>query len=152
MPAYYFFDTSALNKRYVLEAGSQAVLALVNESADNRIFIAPITPIELTSALERHARDANISPRTLKANLLLMHRHVRREYFVLPLDQRFVSRSIELLGKYQLRTLDAIQLAFALDVQEQLVNGGLGALTFVCADKRLLLGASQAGFAILEPK
>src|SRR5687768_16576577 len=133
MPAYYFLDTSALNKRYVLEIGSQAVESLVNPDAGNRIFIAPITPIELTSALERHARERTISHTTLKETILLMKRHIRREYVVLPFDQIFITRSMELLGQHQLRTLDAIQLAFALDVQEQLMKGGLGSITFVCA-------------------
>jgi hypothetical protein len=50
MPAYYF-DTSALAKRYVVEVGSVWVQAIVTEQSGQMIYTSVLTQSELVSAL-----------------------------------------------------------------------------------------------------
>ena len=44
--AGYFVDSSALVKRYVLEAGTLPVRSLTNRKSHNEIFISRITSVE----------------------------------------------------------------------------------------------------------
>jgi predicted nucleic acid-binding protein len=72
----YFFDTSALVKRYVTETGSAWIRSTASPGAGNVIFIAQITPVEVVSALVRRERDGSIPSRTSKASHLLLNRHI----------------------------------------------------------------------------
>lgn len=49
----YFFDTSALVKRYAKEVGTAWVFSLVRPAAGNRLYLVRITGVELVSALIR---------------------------------------------------------------------------------------------------
>jgi predicted nucleic acid-binding protein len=51
--ADYFFDTSALVKRHVAEAGTAWVKSLVRAKAGHTLYIARITAVEITSAITR---------------------------------------------------------------------------------------------------
>jgi hypothetical protein len=51
--AVYFFDTSAIVKRYIAETGTVWVQSLSDPSASHRIYLASITAVELTSAVVR---------------------------------------------------------------------------------------------------
>jgi hypothetical protein len=51
--ADYFFDTGALVKRHVDEAGSPWVRSLVRAKAGHTLYIARITTVEITSAITR---------------------------------------------------------------------------------------------------
>jgi uncharacterized protein len=148
----YFYDTSALLKRYVIENGTSLVQGLLDPAAGNRTVIAPITPIELVSALQHQARQNSISKDALNTNLELVKRHVRRNYVIVPFSDDTVSLATELLGRYVLRTLDAIQLGSALIVNQHLVARQIKPLIFVCADHRLISAASEAGLQVIEPK
>jgi predicted nucleic acid-binding protein len=56
MPAYYF-DTSALAKRYVEEVGSAWVQALVAQQSGQTTYTSVLTQPELVSALQRRVRE-----------------------------------------------------------------------------------------------
>jgi predicted nucleic acid-binding protein len=74
-------------------------------------------------------------------------RHFHEEYLVLEFDADVLNKARSLVFKYPLRTLDAIQLASAVEVQ-----GLLSAtVSFVSADTRLLDAARAEGFAVENP-
>jgi predicted nucleic acid-binding protein len=50
----YYVDSSALVKRYVEEAGSRWVRALMAPAAGNTFLLARVTGVEVVSALVRH--------------------------------------------------------------------------------------------------
>jgi predicted nucleic acid-binding protein len=56
MPAYYF-DTSALAKRYVVEVGSAWVQTIVAQQSGQTIYTSVLTQPELVSALRRRVRE-----------------------------------------------------------------------------------------------
>src|SRR4029450_10005617 len=56
MPAYYF-DTSAMAKRYVVEVGSAWVQAIVTQQSGQTIYTSVLTQPELVSALRRRVRE-----------------------------------------------------------------------------------------------
>lgn len=51
--AAFYFDTSGLVKRYVAEAGTPWVRALIGPAARHAIFTSWLTRVELTAALAR---------------------------------------------------------------------------------------------------
>lgn len=67
--AAYFFDSSALVKRYLSEAGSGRVIGLTDPAAGHRIYVSRITGVELVSALVRQARAGNLTRDVLSASL-----------------------------------------------------------------------------------
>ena len=56
MPVY-FFDSSAMVKRYINEVGTGWVTSLTDRTAGNRIQVARITAVEVVSAITRRARE-----------------------------------------------------------------------------------------------
>lgn len=49
----YFFDSSAIVKRYVPEVGSDWIRAIADPAADNLLIISRLTWVEVLSALAR---------------------------------------------------------------------------------------------------
>ncbi len=139
----YFFDSSSMLKRYVAETGTNWVRTATLSSVGNEIFIAQITLVELAAAIARRKREKSISQRTAKASLLLIDRHARREWFVIPLSGQIVKRAQDLSDTHPLRAYDAVQLASALEANTRLIAANQPPLTFVCADTRLLTVATS---------
>lgn len=66
--AVYFFDTSALIKKYVAELGSSWVIEQCEPELDHTITISQATLVEAVAALCRKAREQNISQRITEAD------------------------------------------------------------------------------------
>jgi hypothetical protein len=64
--ATYFFDSSAIVKRYINERGTAWVLQLVDPVAGNHIHVARITGVEVVSAIARHGRSGSLTPAALR--------------------------------------------------------------------------------------
>jgi hypothetical protein len=147
----YFFDSSALVKRYVNETGSSWVIATTAAEAGHRIFISQITQPEVVSALARQKREGNLSPRTAHAARIYLDRHAVRSYDVLPLSDKIIQRAEDLLEIHPLRAADSLQLASAIAINDRLIKAGLTALIFVSSDIRLLNIAQAEGLPIHLP-
>jgi predicted nucleic acid-binding protein len=149
--SHYFMDSSALIKRYIIEAGTKWLRSLTTRSAGNTMIIAHITQAEIVSGVMRRKREGTITERTAHATRLLVDHHASQEYRVVALTGQIVQRAEDLLELYTLRAYDSIQLASALESNVRLVAAGLSPITFVSADIRLLEAASTEGLAIDEP-
>jgi predicted nucleic acid-binding protein len=147
----YFFDSSALLKRYMIEQGSAWVRALTTRRAGNTIFIAQITPVEVVSGAERQHRVGQLPAAAVQHVRRLFDRHTRREYKIVTLTDAIVAHAKDLVGVYLLRAYDAVQLASALEANARLVGAGSPPLTFVSADTRLLTAAAAEGLASEDP-
>jgi uncharacterized protein len=118
-------DTSALVKRYVEEDGS----SLVDDYyvSKNELLIAQITLIEFHSALHRKLGDKSIDSEAFYDATLSWNKE-ELFYRVISFDRQLCNVAISILKEHRVRTLDAIQMASAL--QQQLDE-------FVVSDKRL---------------
>jgi predicted nucleic acid-binding protein len=148
MPAY-FLDSSAVVKRYVLEAGSRWVRALMAPAAGNELFLALIAGVEVTSALVRHAPP--LPPADLARALRLFQRHFRTRFRRAPVNRAAVGRAMVLAVRHRLRGYDAVQLAVAVGVRARLAAAGSAAPVFVSADALLNNAAVAEGFAVDDP-
>ncbi len=79
--AGYFFDSSALVKRYVREAGTNWTISLFRNPAQNSFYAARISLAEVISAFTRRLKNKSLSqPQTLKAKTRF-RRTFQRKFF-----------------------------------------------------------------------
>jgi predicted nucleic acid-binding protein len=146
-----FFDTSALAKLYHQEAGSDFMVRIGSERGSQH-WISRLSVAEMESVLAGRVRSATMTlgdaafARRCMAADLNQHR-----LLVAPVDLRHFSKASVLLQTYGvsdgLRTLDAIQMAVALELAQTQRLG-----VFVAADKRLCRVAALAGLATINPE
>lgn len=140
---FYFFDTSALIKRYHKEKGSETVDNIL-DGKDNVIVISNLTIIETTSAFARKRNERKISSDELNIVLSKFYADVLEKYIVINLDSEHFKKSLDFILSENLRTLDSLQLAVATVLKNLEV-------TFVCSDK-MLCNVAQKFFSILNPE
>ncbi len=83
--ADYFFDTIAVVKRHVDEAGSPWVQSLVRAQAGHRLYIARITAVAVTSAITRRQYAGDLSPAQAGAILGHFRRLLAERYSIIEL-------------------------------------------------------------------
>ena len=151
----YFFDTSALVKRYVTEIGSAWVMAQCRSESGHTLIISQATLVEAIATFCRKARQQDISQSISQAerdrNIMLFRRDVRRRYNVVRVTSTIYTYAGDLCRLHRLRAYDAVQLACALVIRNKLAVLGIQAPTFVSADAELLNIANIEGLSIENP-
>lgn len=142
-----FMDASAVVKRYIAEVGSAWVAALMNDPA-NRIFIATITEVEVTSAIQRRALGGSLTREAARAVLARFETDVTMGYSRIALIPAVIHRAKLLVRAHTLCAYDAVQLATALQIATRLEAG---TLTFVSADRALNTVAQAEGLSVANP-
>ena len=148
--AAYFLDTSALVKRYHPEDGTPTIDRVFSEPGAD-IVISRVALVEIVSALALKVRSGAISALQFEQYRRHVHRDIRHRVIrVARMAVRHFQLADELLCRHarthRLRTLDALQLAVAIDLNSQ----GL-AVTFVCADEVICPLAQSEGLSVLNP-
>jgi predicted nucleic acid-binding protein len=135
-----YFDTSALVKRYVDEAGRRQVLQLLRR---NECVTSAVLPVELRSGLRRRVADGSLEAARLP--MILKRVAADRPYWTLVEVGRDVLAVAEtLVARYPIRTLDAIHVASA---QLFAARVSMPKLIFVSADKWQTETAVAVGLA-----
>lgn len=147
----YFFDASALVKRYIIEIGSEWVQEITDPQTGSKIVVARISWVELLSAFSRLRREGRLQEATLQNGISTLSRHFRSEYQVGELTIPITEMAGELLQRNPLRAYDAVQLATALEIHPKLSSIEAASYNFVSADRRLLTIAQAEGLSVLDP-
>lgn len=130
-----YFDTSALLKLVIAEAGADQARLLWEQSSE--IVVSRLAWTEAMAALAAARRGRRLTDQGYAAAV-----EVSRECFarctVANVADHLVEQAAELAAEYDLRAADAIHLATALAVMEP-------DSVFVTWDKRLQQAAIQAG-------
>lgn len=139
----FFFDTSALFKRYVNEKGSSIVNGLLDGAAD--CYISLVTLTEIAASLRRLV---DVDRLLAEEEFTLVKETFLGEIGsgtirVMDLTPSLILASLEICSKKYMTPLDAIQLASALTCE--------GAV-FVCSDKKLLQAAGEWGLKTINPE
>lgn len=143
----YYVDTSALIKRYLAERGSTWIKNITDLKAGHVIVVSNLTAVEVFSSLARRQREGTITPADL---LILQTRFLAdfgQEYLSVALEDIVLSRARDLLNRYPLRSLDAIQLACA--VESSIILGE--SMIFLSSDRNPLNAAAGEGFRTDDP-
>jgi len=147
----YYFDTSALSKRYVRETGSAWVCMVLDPTAGHTLLTARITMVEIYSALARRKREGSVSPADCEIAAHAFASHSATQYEFVEFDLNVVNLARDLLERYPLRAYDAVQLASALIADRALQAVRLSPLVFSSADDRLNMAAAGEGLAVDNP-
>jgi uncharacterized protein len=136
-----YFDTSALVKRYVDEAGRREVLRLLRQ---HDCVTSAVLPVELRSALRRRVSEGTLDEERVP-EILKRFASDRAFWAVVEVARDVLTIAETLLSTHPLRTLDAIHVASA-----QLFAARITApeLVFVSADTRQTDAAAAVGMAI----
>jgi len=156
MPAF-FFDTSAIVKRYIVEPGTGWIRALCqaqNESQSqqepNSIFISEIAIVEGAAAFALLTRRGIISKQEGAFAYGKFLQDVENEYRAVRLTPALTRHAAELTQRHPLKAYDAMQLAFGMHIKALFQANNL-ALVFVTADDTLLNAARAEGMATENP-
>ena len=149
--AIYFFDSSAVVKRYIIETGTSWVAGIVDPSANNRIYIARITAVEVVSAITRRVRNGSISISDGSTAITKFRRDLINIYSSVDIALPIITDAMRLAETHALRGYDAVQLAAAMYVNTPWLNLGMPALTLVSADVDLNTAAMTEGLTVEDP-
>ena len=146
---HYFFDTSALVKRYHDEVGTAAV----DEAFDDEgafCLISDLTVIECHSAFAKKVRTQEIGEEDYQVTMQRLMQDVDRDLLRLrTLGEHEKRQAVSFLRSYGmshgLRTLDALQCAVLQNVERPLDG-------VYCADRRLNSVLDAEGLAVLNPE
>jgi predicted nucleic acid-binding protein len=105
----YYFDSSALVKRYAQEVGSSWVISLTDPAAGNEFFTALVTGVEIVSAMARKARLGSMSSPDATAAIGVFKAHFSVEYQVVLMTPAVLERAMNLAESHGLRAYDAVQ-------------------------------------------
>lgn len=130
------FDSSAFAKRYVEEKGSQAVDDICR--ATTTLALSVLVVPEIVSALTRRLRERSLSRQDYLAAKNRLSEDVA-DVVVINLTPAVISRATFLLETNDLRAMDALHVACALE---------WGAELFVSSDQRQLKAAKKSGLTI----
>lgn len=150
--AVYFFDSSALVKRYVAEVGSAWVVSITDPAAGHRIYVANIAAVEVPAAVRKRVRMGDITPAQAATAIADFENDYASQYNPIQVTDAVIASAAALTGRHPLRAYDAAQLASALEVNGQIQAlgqpaAGLLTLTFVSADDDLNDAAKAEGLA-----
>lgn len=147
--ASYFFDSSAIFKRYVAEVGTSWVLALTDSAAANDIYLAQVTGAEVVSALVRQAPP--LPQMQLAQALMDFKTEFQKQFLRVAITDALMERAMDLSEKYRLRGYDSVQLADAVELHTVGKAVGISGLTFLSADVQLNTAAGVEGLAVDDP-
>lgn len=151
--AVYFLDSSAVVKHYQAEVGTAEVDRVLSE-LNSRHFIALLTVAEVQSAFVGKAREGHISLVELDAvRQQFLDDITQRRFQVVRMNDFHYRAAARLMRQYgpqpsqpRLRTLDALQLAVALEVRRQIQLD-----SFVSADDDLCSAAEAENLTVFNP-
>jgi predicted nucleic acid-binding protein len=139
-----YLDSSALIKRYVLEAGSDEVERLLSEA--DAAGTAWISLAEVVAGLAKAARMKVLKPEEADS-AIHSFRGDWPDLMRLPITEPLLERAADLARQYGLRGYDAVQLAAATTWQDNLEES----VTLVSFDHQLWQAAQNAGLTV-RPK
>jgi predicted nucleic acid-binding protein len=137
-----FWDASAVLPLIVEEHGTKLANEWLRE--DPQVVLWGMTRLELTSAVERRAREHSLGAGERRAALRRIARFTDDAYEVLDLSPTR-ARAAALLARHTLRAADAAQLGAALVVADP----DPASLEFVVLDRKLAAAAEREGLAVL---
>ncbi len=146
-----YVDTSALLKRYVIETGSGWVTNLLGTIPTPLIFTSRLTVIEATCAFARRLREGTLTVDAQTKLLSAFDYDIDYRYTVVDVLPSTIDTARRLATHHPLRAYDAMQLATAWLVNQELRQAGKADLIFVTADERLVSVAEREGLATDNP-
>ena len=139
-----YLDSSALVKRYMKEAGTDALRSMMAQ--EEIMATSKLAYPEILSAFMRKHRTGEISRKSLEAVLEKFGNDWDKIYIV-EFHDELLPRIEFLIRKYPLKGADAVHLSSALWLEQTAKDK----VTFVASDEGLLKAASSENLRVLNP-
>ncbi len=136
--AWAYFDTSALIKRYIDEAGRREVLQLLRR---HDCVTSALLPLELRSALRRRVSEATLDEARVP-EILKRFATDRAFWALVEVTSDVLAAAETLVATHPLRALDAIHVASAQLFADRITASKV---PFVSADARQTAAAAAVG-------
>jgi len=136
-----FFDTSALIKKYIMEEGTDNVDDLMNKA--DRVYVSSTTEIETLSTFRRLLIEKAINENDYK--ILKKEFETDYQFYTrVDFDDSIVTNAKLMIEKYQLKSLDSIQLGTMLMLKDEIDF-------FVVCDDKLIKAGKKERLKIINP-
>jgi uncharacterized protein len=112
--------------------------SITDRQSQNLLIVAHIAWVEICSAVARRQREGSLIDIQASQILHAFRAHWNAQYFVVEIDETVITLAGQLVNQHLLRAYDAVQLAAALSIQNQLTPPDITSFTFLTADDRLL--------------
>jgi predicted nucleic acid-binding protein len=133
-------------KRYYREQGHQKVKNLIGFQ-NNDIVLSNIGAVEISSVLRKKHRTGELSETNAKKRLSRFIYDGQNRYKLFPVTRLVLGEAIGLVSKHDLRSLDAIHLATARNIQQDVQN-----FQFITSDKDLFNAADDENMRPVDPE
>jgi predicted nucleic acid-binding protein len=143
---FYYFDTSALVKRYSRERGTRTVNNLLTKRGKVAI-VGTVAIAELYSAVALKARQGELTRDDWYSVLFKFEAESNRGLFhyIAPSSRTFLATKQMILDNPSLRASQAVHLALALELKPLRVS-------FVSSDRQILELCRPFGLAPINPE
>ena len=145
--SFYYLEATAFAKLFVREAGTDALIRLMESVEDNRKLISAATPLEVYAAIRRRERAGAITAEDAASALETLRLESAR-MVQQPLNPGVLEAARQLLDRTALRWPEALQLGTALAARDMFPGT---AITFVSAAPALLEAARTEGLDAIDP-
>lgn len=144
----YFWDTSALAKRYAQEEGSDIVVSIMDDS-DTISWISSVSLVEIHKTLVDKLRGHEITDLEYGEALVLLDYDTEgRAFYLVGLRNQGLAKAIGVTKKYGLHCADSMILGTALTVQ----GGARDRVLFVTCDEQQRKAAVGEGYFAYDPQ
>ena len=151
---HFYFDASALVKRYIEEVGSDKIDFLFENVPLVQFQCLVIGAMEVFWICVRKRNDRRIAvDQFTQATGHLEYEviNIQSDFKTISIPDSLVWNSMDLVNTHSLNSVDAIVLRSALDVATELRSIG-DTLVLVASDQRLLRAARAEGLHIFNPE
>lgn len=151
---YFYFDASALVKRYSDEKGSDAVDYLFANVPLDRMYCLFLGAIEVFWICVRKRNDGRITTgQFAQATGYLDHEviSITSDFNTISIPDTLVLNSVSLIETHSLNSVDALVLQSAMNIDSEFSNDG-DKLVLVASDQRLLRAANSEGLLVFNPE
>lgn len=152
---YFYYDASALVKRYLLEIGSNRVNFLFANVPLEYFRCSAIGAAEVLSICIRKRNDKRITQHDFNhavANLNLEVIDTTSDFKTFSTPNSLIWASLNLMETHSINSVDAMVLRSALDVAIELRYVSGDNLVLVASDQRLLKAANNEGLLVFNPE
>lgn len=147
---HYYFDSSALAKRYIAETGSAWINDIVMDD-EHTLYTVRVSGAEIVAAFFRRVRTESLTPANAQAAAAEFKNDFRHRYQIVEVTEQLVDTAMTLAETHNLRGYDSIQLAAALVLQRVRTSLSASPIVFVCADQNLNEAAIAEGLPVENP-
>lgn len=155
--AVYFFDSSALLKRYVREAGTAWVQSFFATGSSHRVAVATIAGVEVVAAIARRFRAGAIASADASQAIHRFSADFSHDFDLIQITPWLIDEAMRLAERHGLRGYDAVQLAalLAADAAARAASQAAGVVstpvTLISADLELNAAATAEGMPVEDP-